>query len=277
MDIDFLRTFLEVKRTRHFAQAAKALFVSQSTISARIRLLEEELQTLLFSRTRNDIQLTEAGKRLVPQAEALLSLWEQARRSLTPLDDRPQLRIGSPPALWPLLQQLWQKQLQATPPQILLTGEASAPAAVLQGLLSQKLDLGLGWEPPPHLDLAGHLLAERELFLVSGQPGLTWERAKHQGLIQVAWGPEAASEPMPLLRLDPGPWIKELLCLGQACAYLPLAWISAELAQGRLYLVEAAPPLACRVYAWLHQRPKQAAALQGILAELLATKNYSGW
>ncbi|MEX2517286.1 MAG: LysR family transcriptional regulator, partial [Gammaproteobacteria bacterium] len=43
MDVDLLKTFLEVQRTRHFGRAADNLFLTQSAISARIRQLEDEL------------------------------------------------------------------------------------------------------------------------------------------------------------------------------------------------------------------------------------------
>ena len=51
MDIGVLKTFLEVNRTRHFGQAADNLFLTQSAVSARIRLLEQTLGVPLFSRT----------------------------------------------------------------------------------------------------------------------------------------------------------------------------------------------------------------------------------
>ena len=65
MDIDALKTFIEVNRTRHFGQAARNLYVSQSTVSARIKLLEEQVGLPLFVRQRNNIQLTAAGEKLL--------------------------------------------------------------------------------------------------------------------------------------------------------------------------------------------------------------------
>lgn len=60
MDIGLLRAFLEIHRLRHFGRAAKNLFISQSAISARVRQLEDELGTRLFTRERNNIELTPA-------------------------------------------------------------------------------------------------------------------------------------------------------------------------------------------------------------------------
>ena len=93
MDIDLLRTFLEVQRTRHFGHAAKSLFVTQSAVSSRIRLLEEMVGAQLFTRTRNDIQLTSAGKRLLKTAEAILHLWEEAKGTINQTEEDQQLLV----------------------------------------------------------------------------------------------------------------------------------------------------------------------------------------
>jgi hypothetical protein len=67
-----LVTFLELARTRHFGKAAEHLFVTQSAVSARIRLLEATLGVALFTRKRNDIRLTRAGERLQRHAETIV-------------------------------------------------------------------------------------------------------------------------------------------------------------------------------------------------------------
>ena len=65
MDIELLKTFLELSRTRHFGRAAENLFISQSAVSARIRQLEDSIGAPLFTRDRNNIQLTSAGERFL--------------------------------------------------------------------------------------------------------------------------------------------------------------------------------------------------------------------
>ena len=61
MDIDLLKTFVEVVRTRHFGRAAENLYITQSAVSFRIRQLEQSLGVNLFIRQRNNIQLTAPG------------------------------------------------------------------------------------------------------------------------------------------------------------------------------------------------------------------------
>ena len=106
MDIDLLKTFLEVYRTRHFGRTAENLYLTQSAVSARIRLLEETLGVPLFTRTRNDIQLTPAGTRLLKYAESILNAWSRARQD-TALgeEDKISLAIGASYSLWDILLQ----------------------------------------------------------------------------------------------------------------------------------------------------------------------------
>lgn len=61
----FLDAFVEVCRTRHFSNAAKNLFITQSALTQRIQKLEEEIHTKLFVRNRSQVSLTEAGEQLL--------------------------------------------------------------------------------------------------------------------------------------------------------------------------------------------------------------------
>ena len=86
MDIRFLTTFLEVTKTRHFGKAADNLYLTQSAVSARIKLIEEYFGTPLFVRNRNSIQLTSAGEKLIPFAQTLESKLAETRAALADED-----------------------------------------------------------------------------------------------------------------------------------------------------------------------------------------------
>ncbi|MDQ7727899.1 LysR family transcriptional regulator [Halomonas sp. SpR8] len=64
MDLNQIRTFVEVVRAGSFAAAARALGLPRSTISARINALEDHLGTRLFKRTTRVVTLTVDGKML---------------------------------------------------------------------------------------------------------------------------------------------------------------------------------------------------------------------
>ena len=69
MDTELARTFLEIVSTGSFVHAAERLHVGQTTVSARIRLLEERLGRQLFVRNRNGATLTPAGEQALANAK----------------------------------------------------------------------------------------------------------------------------------------------------------------------------------------------------------------
>lgn len=81
MDLNLAKTFLTVVYGGSFVQAAERLCVSQTTVTARIKNLEEQLGTQLFLRSGGGVSLTPAGERFIPQAQQLLTIWEDALRS----------------------------------------------------------------------------------------------------------------------------------------------------------------------------------------------------
>lgn len=72
IDLDKLNAFLHAAETLNFSTAAQQLHVSQPTISKYISALEREFDAILFERTPNGLQLTNAGKTLAPWARRLV-------------------------------------------------------------------------------------------------------------------------------------------------------------------------------------------------------------
>ncbi|WP_050604721.1 LysR family transcriptional regulator [Ruegeria sp. 6PALISEP08] len=105
MQIKALETFLCVAETGGFHAAARKLNVTQTAVSARIRLIEEETGRPLFTRGAGGTTLTEFGRQFKPYAEQMLSLWTFASRDLPEqTQNRPALRLGGQLSIWdPLL------------------------------------------------------------------------------------------------------------------------------------------------------------------------------
>ncbi len=78
MDLYKLKTFRTVGVFINFNKAAKVLNCAQSTISAQIKSLEEEIGELLFRRIKKRVVLTEAGEKMLLYANKLLSIEEEA-------------------------------------------------------------------------------------------------------------------------------------------------------------------------------------------------------
>lgn len=74
MTLEQLETFVQVARTRGFSRAAVLLDLAQPTVSGRISALESELGARLFVRHGHTLELTEAGRTLLPYAERMQAL-----------------------------------------------------------------------------------------------------------------------------------------------------------------------------------------------------------
>ncbi len=83
MDLQRLQTFRTVATLMNFNQAAEVLHYSQSTVSAQIKTLENEIGILLFKRIGKSISLTEAGAKMLVYADKLLAIKEEAVAEVT--------------------------------------------------------------------------------------------------------------------------------------------------------------------------------------------------
>ena len=68
MELRQLKYFVRTAQTLNFSEAARSLYVSQSTLSQQIKALEDELGTVLFQRDSHSASLTQSGSLLLPLA-----------------------------------------------------------------------------------------------------------------------------------------------------------------------------------------------------------------
>lgn len=101
MNYDTYRTFLELALTRNFSTTAKKLNIVQSTVSNRIRELENYMGHQLFIRNNKSVELTEAGKRLIPYCRRLLSIEAEALETLGQSGIKYQVNIGTVHSMYP--------------------------------------------------------------------------------------------------------------------------------------------------------------------------------
>jgi len=81
MQIDWIDTFLDLVDTRNFNKSAERLNITQSTVSARMNALENQIGKKLFKRSRAGTELTAAGIAFEPHARGLRHSWSEALRT----------------------------------------------------------------------------------------------------------------------------------------------------------------------------------------------------
>ncbi len=79
MNITALQTFLAIVDTGNLVRASQKLNVTQSTVTARLKSLEDELGQQLLNRQKSGTTLTPAGTKLLRYARIMTGLWRQAR------------------------------------------------------------------------------------------------------------------------------------------------------------------------------------------------------
>lgn len=95
MDFYQIRYFLTIAEAGSFTKAAEQLFVSQPSLSAGIKKLEQELDVTLFERGGRRILLTPAGRLFKEKAQSILAEYQSVRQDLEKLKDQPTLRLGT--------------------------------------------------------------------------------------------------------------------------------------------------------------------------------------
>ena len=92
MELRQLKYFAKVAETLNFSDAARQLFITQSTLSHQIKQLEQELNTQLFERDNHKVILTEAGQELLPYAQQTL---HSAETCVERISDLQKLLVGT--------------------------------------------------------------------------------------------------------------------------------------------------------------------------------------
>lgn len=249
MDLELLRTFLEVNRTRHFGRAAETLSLTQAAVSARVRLLENQLGVTLFERSRRDMRPTPEGNRLVRYAELLIAEWRKARQDVTAGGAARQLSVGASSRLWDVMLTDWILRLRRQDPEIALITHAQASETLIRRLHDGVLDLAFLLDPPQTDELHTREVARIQLVLVADQADTSKEDALMSGFLWVDWGHAHALElkrtfpdmPEPRTRIASARLARTYLRELGGAAYLPLRMVGTSLRSGRLHRVLGAP------------------------------------
>ncbi len=88
MDISTLKIFVEVCKYKNITQASKSCFISRQGVSSAISRFEDELSCELFTRSASGVELTEAGKLLLPFAQRIVEMADECIFTLSTMLER---------------------------------------------------------------------------------------------------------------------------------------------------------------------------------------------
>ncbi len=273
MDITLARTFLAIADTGSFVEAAERLHVTQSTVSSRIKALEELLGRSLFERSKAGATLTPAGQQFHKHALALVRVWEHARLEVQLAEThRDHMAVGGQPSLWEGLLLPWLAWMRQNLPDIAVTALNGSSTSLMDRLVDGTLDLAIMYRPTNRPGLVIEHLFDEELVLVSASGD---REAPMADYVFVDWGPEFGSDhalAFPANRLAGlslklgAIGVSTLIATG-GVAYFPLRTAQAYLDRGELTPIKRLPRFVYPAYA-VYPEDRDEEAYQPILDSL---------
>jgi LysR family hydrogen peroxide-inducible transcriptional activator len=151
MNLRDLRYFVALAETRHFGKAAERSFVSQPTLSAQIKKLENYLGVQLIERQPRKVTLTETGSKILPLARRIVQESDEivslARNEHDPLSGK--LKVGLIPTIGPYLLPLVARKLRKQLPRLKVMLYEHQTQPLLEKLRAGDIDLGILALPVP--------------------------------------------------------------------------------------------------------------------------------
>jgi len=168
MNLDYLRTYIEVIRLGSFSKVAKKLAISQPAVSFQIQKLEQELGARLIDRRQKTLTMTEAGKRLLVFAklfdkehQALVHDFEQLREEVTGNLTIAASTIPGDFILPPIL-----SEFKGRHPAVNIQVAVTDSARVIDAVKSDDYELGFCGVSPEDRELEAVKIAEDEIVLI---------------------------------------------------------------------------------------------------------------
>lgn len=276
MDVEQARTFLTIVSTGSFVAAAGRLNVTQSTVSARIKALEQFIDARLFVRNKGGTTLTHAGRQFQKHAALIVRAAEQARQDVgTPRDYRGVLRIGGQAGLWNRLLHNWLAWMRRNAPDVAIRAQLGTPREMTDQLVVGALDIGVMYTPHGRPGLEIEVMLEDRLVLCATDAAHADVRSP--AYVFVDWGREfrtAHSVRFPdytgaALTVSLGTLGFQHILECGGSGYFPERLARPYLQSGHLIAVDSAPSFSLPIYV-VHARDADptllAPALRGLRA-----------
>lgn len=261
MNIVTLQTFLAIVETGSLVRASERLNVTQSTVTARLRTLEEVLGQTLLHRQKSGATLTAAGTKLLRYAEIMTGLWRQARQETAlPQGTESVCNFGCDPDLWPGLGRAVFDEVNAGNPNMALSAWKGEPDELYRMLGAGLLDVALTYRLGAPDNQTIHRMQADALVLFATEPDRPMRF--DPGYIFVDLGEEFRREHATAyadagtarVSFGSAVWALDFLLENGGSAYLPQRLALPHLAASRLYVISDAPQFRRNVFLVVNDR-----------------------
>ena len=255
MNFSSLQTFLKIAQTGSLVRASEALHVTQSTVTARLKGLEDELGQILLHRQKSGAALTAAGFRFKRYAELMSDLWRMAKRETSlPANIEAVFNFGCHIDLWPGLGRKISDEIYRARPTIGLSVWPGDHLELNRWLGTGLIDVALTYQPFAHENQTIHDLRAERLILVTTRLG---SPMRFDPLYVYVHAGEDFARKHAAAYADADTakvnfacavWALEHLLEHDGSAYLPERLIQPHIATGQLHFVPDAPIFTRNIY-----------------------------
>lgn len=275
MDLDQLHTFLEIVRLKSFSKAAQTCYRTQPAISAQVRQIEQELNSILFERLGTKIALTVAGRIFADYAEQILALRKQAQDAINELEKVPRGELviaASEATCIYVLPQVF-SEFKKRFPNVQLVVDRSFGSRVVQAVLDNQADFGLTQLPvqekklqvvkvhsdeirlllPPH-----HRLARNSQVIpqdLIGEPLLLPKTGTTRARLN-EWLDPIDESMIVSMELDSTEMIKRFVMAELGVSFIAASHCAEEIETGRLAAVSLSPEPMIRRVGLIYRKDK---------------------
>ncbi|WP_175404875.1 LysR family transcriptional regulator [Marinomonas sp. FW-1] len=281
MDIEQAKTFLEIIHAGTFARAAERLYVTQTTVTARVQALEASLNCRLFVRNRAGAKLTKSGEAFVKPAKNMVEAWEQAKRlcGLSDYQAQQTLKIGGEISLWNPILIDWLLAMNDEMPHMLINSQVTTTDMLYQSLQRQEIDAIIVHSPRYLPGLVVEQIAEEKLIHVASN-------LQTMPDLFIEWGEEFTLQfdrcvpfnRQAAMQFSLGPMALKYLLAKGGNGYFRTKVVDRYLEQGLLHKVTGAAEFTYPIYLVSHKNnalPDNFEQAKNILLDSM--KNVSSW
>jgi DNA-binding transcriptional LysR family regulator len=256
MDINTAKTFLEIVKSGSFVNAAANLNLTQTAVSARIRVLEDQLDRPVFVRNKAGAKMTPAGEQFFRFATTLVQVWDRARRAVAlPPGRETVVTLGAELRLWNPLLRHWLFWMRQECPDIAVSTHIESADRLMEQVQNGSLDVAVIYAAPRRPGVIAELLFEEKLVLV--QTPRTDGAFDPESHVHIDWGEDFAasyqaafpSAPNPVVSISYGPLALDYILATGGSGYFRMQVAAPYLARGDLVLVPNSPEFSYPAYA----------------------------
>jgi LysR family transcriptional regulator, low CO2-responsive transcriptional regulator len=255
MNIDHLEAFMYVVHLESIHKAAEALYLSQPTVTARIKTLERDLDIELFLRKGRSVTLTEEGKSFIPYAEQIIRTYQQGKKRLKKENNQEEIVVGANTITSQYFIPFALPFLKKANPHLRFKFISAPNDILLDKLLQKQVDIAF-MKDVSHRGIQNHELLDNSVRLVV-YPGHPFQLQKNLTVHQLA------AEPMVFFECGAFDWnrvhklfeveniephieflvdhlevAKSVILSGNGIGFLPYLCIKQELDRGELIEID---------------------------------------